>query len=815
MPSYARPDLCPDCGAVLPPEPDACPRCGLPLRDPLADELLATLRHADELVVRLRARADAPTRAPATGTVPRTRRGPVPRRLVPRRLGQATVPQLLLALGAACLLVAAVVFLAVAWSWLGVAGRTAVLLVLTVSAGGASVLLSRRDLVAAAEALCAVTLGFVVLDVLGAGQSGWAPEPGTSGSGLVLGAVVVAAGLALSTLHLRLAGARPVVAQLVIAPALLGLAGSLAAVVEERTADGGAASASGVWAGCVVAAAALVVLAARTRLGVLRVAAGVVGCVAWLVLLAISLADNGADLSLRGLWAEGGVTWLLVAAALALLPLLDPLVRRGAVAVLPEVAAMSLGSLVLVLPALDEGADAVLVATGALVAVWGLAAAGTARVLPRRRVVPVGVALAFVLPVLVAVVSLHAVALEALLDVAAVYDATVGVRVDAPATAWDARLLVPAVLALGVAALGAAPAARQRHTGVTVGAALAVAALATAALLEAPLAAVVLPLALAATGLVALGNRRAVWSGLVVGAAGGVVALPSAALAAVAAGLVVLACGYRALAGRPGGAEAWAALPVAGAAALWAVGELAGVDVASRGAATVLVVGVLALVARRTEVDLATVLVVPWPAVAGVLAAGDRSVSSALHLTLLGALLVARALTDDRRRRVAWAGGLLLAAATWVRLADIGVEAPEAYTAPTALALLVVGLRALRRAPERGSVATLLPGLVLAVLPSLLWVLAQDPVSWRALLLGLGCLVLVLGGARLCWQAPLLVGAVAGGLLVLRELAPYAAATPQWVLLAAAGALLLGVGTTWERRVRDLRHAGHYLARLR
>lgn len=810
MPTYARPDLCPDCGAVLPPEPDTCPRCGLPLRDPLADELLSTLRHADDLVVRLRARATAPAPAATPALAGRARRG-----LARRGLAQATVPQLLLALGAAFLLVAAVVFLAVAWSWLGVAGRTTVLLVLTVSAGAASVLLSRRELVAAAEALCAVTLGLVVLDVLGAGESGWAPEPGTSGSGVVLGAVLVAVCLVLSGLHLRLAGARPVVAQLVTAPALLGLAGSLAAFVEERTADGGAASASGVWAGCVVAAAALVVLAVRTRLTVLRVAAGVVGGVAWLVLLAISLVDNAADLSLRGLWSEGGVTWLLVAAALALLPLLDPAVRRGAAAVVPEVVAMALGSLVLVLPALDEGADAVLVATGALVAVWGLAAAGTARVLPRRRVVPAGVALAFVAPVLVAVVSLHAVALEALLGVAAAYDATVGVRVDAPTTAWDPRLLVPAVLALGVAALGAAPAAWLRRTAVVVGAALAVAGLATAALLDAPLAAVVLPVALTAAVLVALGSRRAVWSGLALGAAGGVLALPSAALAALAVGLMVAACGYRALAGRAGAVEAWAALPVAGAAVLWAAGDLVGVDVAHRGWATVLVVGVLALVARRAEVDVAAVLVAPWPVVAGVLAAGDLSVSLALHLTLLGALLVARALTDDRRRRVAWAGGLLLAAATWVRLADIGVEAPEAYTAPTALVLLVVGLRALRRAPERGSVATLLPGLVLAVLPSLLWVLAEDPVSWRALLLGLGCLLLVLGGARLGWQAPLLVGTVAGGLLVLRELAPYAAATPQWVLLAAAGALLLVAGTTWERRVRDLRHAGHYLARLR
>ena len=49
----------------------------------------------------------------------------------------ASVPKILLTLGALCLLVAAVTFLAVAWSWLGVGGRTVVLLVLTgVALGG-------------------------------------------------------------------------------------------------------------------------------------------------------------------------------------------------------------------------------------------------------------------------------------------------------------------------------------------------------------------------------------------------------------------------------------------------------------------------------------------------------------------------------------------------------------------------------------------------------------------------------------------------------------------------------------------------------
>ncbi len=219
---------------------------------------------------------------------------------------------------------------------------------------------------------------------------------------------------------------------------------------------------------------------------------------------------------------------------------------------------------------------------------------------------------------------------------------------------------------------------------------------------------------------------------------------------------------------------------------------------------------------RQDAVDVSVVLVAPWAVAVGVLAADDLSVSLAVHLTLAGALARGRALTDPRRRPVAWAGGLLLAAATWVRLGDIGVEAPEAYTGPTAL--VAAGRRVARAAPTTpagSSQSTLLPGLVLAVLPSLLWVLVGDPVSWRALLLGAGCLLLVLGGARLGWQAPLVVGAVAGALLVLRELAPYAAATPQWVLLAVAGLLLTVVGISWERRVRDLRAAGGYLARLR
>ena len=157
---------------------------------------------------------------------------------------------------------------------------------------------------------------------------------------------------------------------------------------------------------------------------------------------------------------------------------------------------------------------------------------------------------------------------------------------------------------------------------------------------------------------------------------------------------------------------------------------------------------------------------------------------------------------------------LLLAAATWVRLADLGVTAPEAYTLPTALVLLALGIDRLRRDPAAATEVTLLPGLVLATLPSLLWALG-DPVSLRALLLGAACLVLVLAAVHLRWSAPLLVGAVVGAILVLRELAPYVAQTPQWLAIGLAGAVLTVIGVTWEKRLRDLQVASGFFGRLR
>ena len=91
----------------------------------------------------------------------------------------AAIPKILLGLGALCLLVAAIVFLAVSWSILGVGGRTAVLLTLTAAATGGALLLNRFRLRIAGESMSVVALGMLGLDVIGAHAAGWFGDSST------------------------------------------------------------------------------------------------------------------------------------------------------------------------------------------------------------------------------------------------------------------------------------------------------------------------------------------------------------------------------------------------------------------------------------------------------------------------------------------------------------------------------------------------------------------------------------------------------------------------------------------------------------
>ena len=136
-----------------------------------------------------------------------------------------------------------------------------------------------------------------------------------------------------------------------------------------------------------------------------------------------------------------------------------------------------------------------------------------------------------------------------------------------------------------------------------------------------------------------------------------------------------------------------------------------------------LVTGLLAFAWPRVEIELATAVAGVAAASAAIAVAADPTVSLAVQLTVAGVLVCGSALVHPGRRMLGWVGGALLAAATWVRLADVGVTAPEPYTLPSAVALLLVGMHRLWRDPEASTTAALAPGLLLATVPSLLWVL--------------------------------------------------------------------------------------------
>ena len=809
MPPYADPTRCPDCRAALSPEPAECPHCDLPLRDPLAVSLFRTLQAADELLVRLRATAaTTPSVAPAASAAPAAPVATADAAAVARRgLSAASVPRILLGLGALCLLVAAVFFLAVAWSWLGVGGRTTVLVSLTLVTGALGTRLAARGLRLAGESLTAVSLGLLALDVVGADNAGWLGDLSVPGLAVAIGGALLLAALAL-----LLAPARLVVPQVA---AVLGLGVLVVGVTAQTTHDQVLAALA------VLAFAGLALIGHRLRTGVLPWAATVGGAGWWATLTLDGFAAATEHASLTGLWVDGHGWAVLASAALLLLPAAALRSQPQLVATCGAGAAV-LVTVVIALPALDEGTNVLTLASLAAVVLWTAVAAVTPTRWALVPAAPLGLA---ALPLTLVSGGLLVDATARVAALAAPFSRDATVRLPSQDAFAHPALLAPSLLALVLAFAVVRLGPRlPAPTLASIGAAtLAVGATATLALTPAPLwtivAAVVAAGAVAVTG----GLRRADRVGTAVAGAGALLlvlgtlaALPSAVLTTlvlvplVAAAVAVERAGRFPFASVLGGVL----LPAASAALLWSAAEVAGVDEAFRAVPILLAVGLLVIARPRLELESSAAVAAVVAALPAIDAASDEPTSLALHLTLAGALVTTSALVTPSRRPLGWLGALLLAVATWVRLADLGVEAPEAYTLPSAVALVLVGLWRLHRDPDASTMLALTPGLALATTPSLLWVLA-DPVSLRAALLGATCLALLLAGARLRWSSPLVVGAVVGGLMVLRELAPYAAVTPQWILIGAAGTLLTVVGVTWERRLRDVQLGLAYLGRLR
>ncbi|WP_408898814.1 SCO7613 C-terminal domain-containing membrane protein [Nocardioides sp. R1-1] len=837
---YADPLLCPDCRSALPAGIPVCPSCDLLVRHPLAVELFGTLQRADLVLGRLRTASAAFHDRPAAVAAQSGLGGPLvppstpmpPKRVAPGLssypappsgpagptnptvaaggVSFASVPKILLGLGALCLLVAAVTFLAVSWSALGVGGRTAVLAALTMASGAAALLLHRAGLRIAAESLVVVALGLLGLDVLGAGAAGWLGDGADAAVVCTAGVVVAVAGALLGLVRL---GGRPRLAapQVVAGLGLLvGYAGGVGATDHVLV------------VGQVFTLAALLTtaVAARSGASVLLWSAAGTGALTWLATAGSAFVASAVTPDLRQLWVEGS-GWSLVASAAALVAP-GVVARRRRLLLAGTSGAALLVTVVLTLPCIGTDPRTVgLVALGTTAA-WALALG----------LLPHPVRLVAVAPAGAGSLVLVALALQAVADVlarwsgiAAVFDRPAGVRLTGPDPVTEPLLLVPSLLAV-LGCLALADRERTRRTlpvwGRVAGLVTSVGTAATLASydvpLVVPLTVLVLVAATAAALALLVANEAAAWAGIAATTTAAVAlgALPSDGL--VAAALLPLSAALVAVAVRGRDATtrvlAGAAAPAALGLATAAVVSLVADDATWTALLVLLAVGVVALAVPRLPVEATAVVVAVLALPVSLASVDDVGGHVALWLTVAGFLVSGTALLHETRRPWAWVGSALLLLASWVRLADLGVTAPEPYTLPLAGALTAFGLWRLGRSPAAGTLTTLAPGLLLATVPSLMWVL-EDPVSLRALALGGACLALTVAGASLRWSAPLVVGAGIGAAVVLRELGPYAGEFPKWVWIGLAGALLTVVGITWERRLLDVRRAVGLLGRLR
>jgi hypothetical protein len=805
MTSPTAPPPCPDCRAPLT-GASTCPACGLRLTGPEAlrlwevDQSLTALEAHRSDVLAERAHLLAALRpgallAPATSgppPAPPIWQSPVPQ---PR---QEWTPQrvqnTLLGLGALLLTIAGIVFAAVTYNRLGAGGRAAILVLLTVVAAATVPRLKGRGLDATAEAITVVTLALAVLDAYGLRKLGLGadtePTVYAAGSALVLAVLSGAYAAAVPVLV-------PRVATVVLAHLPVPL---LLAHAHASPGDTGLAFAF------VVAANLLAwLLLSRPSLRDVQItvlAAGVVTA---------GLATLFAAVGAFALGAEGaGQAALAVLAALAAAVgiLVGPGVVRVLLTALPA-PYISLAALAMSADRLTEVQRPLVLAAVSLVAMQ------VAGLLPR------GWRLGPVLGAVVAAGSALASQLEAISQAAALPlswlsaawtlpRGTSARLALAPGVAWDGTVVT--LLVLLCAAVVTAGAGLALHR-------LDRAALPTAVLLF--LAAVVLPLGLATSYSLALPLLLGCAAGLLT--AGVILERTDLSFAALGAGtaLSVLTAAWS-LADRDATLLVLSVLTAlfagvalrraeaAGVAALSAGGLLAAAG-AARGLASDQVGGLLliapaVLVAltfvlpglRRVAVEVAAAVL----AVTAIVLTTDDPGWLSWALATTGVVALADALHADRRI-IAAAGGLLLSASSWVRLADAGIEAPEPYVVPIGLVALVLGWLRVRRDPSIRSFAAYSPGLSLLLLPSLI-ASFDDATLTRPLLLGAAALVVLLVGAQQRLQAPIVIGGSVLAIDALQLIAPYAAALPRWLTLGAAGLLLVAIGATYEQRRRDV-----------
>ena len=805
--SFADPRICLSCRGVIDAGAATCPHCGMDLGSTEIQQAWRALLVADQWVARAR---EVRSGVPAAVSAPAP---PAPR----RRLSAGTV---LLVLGAVSLLVAGLIFITVSWGSLGIVGRALALLAFTTVVGGLAHVLTRRALRASAEALWTVFLGLLTLDWFAArdqGLFGLDALPGGYAAG-IWGAVVLVAGIAIAK-----AGRQPLGATLV-APTI---AAGAAPIIGAGGVAGELINDDVFWwaltAG--LAAGVVTVLHHRLKLRPGYVVAAIGTAILSVIAVIAALMEAIDHPSLSALVNERHGIPLAVVAVIAVLVGVVTHDRTRSTAA--AVSALAAGTLVAT-PA-DAAWDmrgAFVVGAAAAVSCAALGAATSAWHRGLRWASAIAASLIAVgggwwLGRLVEVAAAGAVGER---TTALAHHIRLGPAVPV-GPAW-----VPLVIAGGVA--GALLLARRWPEAIQRDAAgphLAGAAATVIALGAATAVAIPVPPAVSlGTSLVVIGalltlvNRAAppFWRHL---GSGAVAIAPVVTLSSWSASLVVWPLAAAALA-LSGFRESDAGIRWAerGFAAWWA-SLVPGIALAHAGRSTQMVA--LAIIVGAVTVLIASAIrdrggravgaadLGAGAAIALGLILGTTPGLDAVPWTVAGAGVTAAGLLNRRRRWCRWAGPALLGIAYVVRLAESRVDVIEAYTAPFAVALLGVGLWAMRR-EGAGTLRTLGPGVTLALLPSLPQALGE-PTSVRALLLGLVSVAILTIGLMRRWRAPFVGGTTVTLLLVIANIGPWAMALPRWVLIAALGAAAIAVGATWESRVRNGRAVASYVSGMR
>lgn len=839
--AFADPHVCPNCKGAIAGQ-SRCLNCGLDLTSVPARQLWQTLLQADVLL----AEAARSSKGSSTETAPKIEEiasppaapqdppfspteqsyAPYPSRPGPasstadaataeRRWSVGTI---LLVLGAFGLIVAGLIFVTRSWGDLGLVGRTLVLSGVTTVIGALGVWVTRRPLRASAEAVWTIFLALLTLDFFAARHEGMVGLEGVriEWAWLIWGIALLGLGVLIG-----LSARRHVNADLV-APSIAGAFGITIAGIGGGAVPGGWDLSWRAFIALVVAG--VLALAARpAKLHVTTISSRVVVAGFYLFAYVAAFVEMVDHPSLHELVIDKhGIPMALMALASVVVAAVVRPLRIPTVAL----AVFAVTSLVTT-PASDASdPEGVWLSVAGLAAIFGAGASrGRSAWVRGARLgsIPVVAGLAFLL-------------VGRLIDVgdvttAAIDHAWVGGwndRLDPRwtdhAATWPVPLVMIAVLVVAwfVPRWPESAKAIPWPTSIFIvvaGVGLIDAVVAT----RLPLWSAAVVLLVVAVVLVVLSERV---SDRVAGPTAAALVLVASLLAisndASSAGAWICGAGVLVALVRAGAPKALAAAYAYGAAALALGGVVALVEVMDVPRAIAFVVALLVAIgllaisglilqahAARLPVELAGGLAT----IVALLASGSTP-ELAVRWTIAGVLIIALGFVVADRRWYFLPGIAALVVAYILLIVDSGFSFVEAYTLPVGAAALAVGLFRLKQLETASTWPYLGPGLALALLPSVPQALA-DPTGLRALLLGIAAVVSLALGIRLGWKAPFIAGVTVVTSIVLFNIGPYANAAPRVVLIAGVSAVLLGVGITWEDRVRDSRLLVKYVRSMR